>query len=265
MRSFFSVGLLLLTFTSFGQSRNKLFFSASINPTITMAYNTTSSQKNTGAFPPQTLQQYQDSVRAFESYKISAGATVWVNYMLNQRWSVQTGIGYSEIGFSRQQKNIQFNDKLFPGIGSAGKVLDRSFSDRSVDYRMRYQYITVPVLFNYYAKRSGDFKWTYYLTAGVGLNILVKHEMKAVLDQFVVEGQEVFHLDSTGYEGSFFTANVFVGGKVEYKIDKNLFVFGQPMLTAFPLSVSKTDMKSYPFGLQVNVGVSYVFDAKKDE
>ncbi|MES2779653.1 MAG: outer membrane beta-barrel protein [Bacteroidota bacterium] len=265
MRFFFSIGLAMLTVAVFAQSRDKLYFSASVNPVISMAINTSSSNKLTGSTPPQTLAQYQDSVRSFESYKLSLGATVWVNYALNSKWTLQSGIGYSEIGFTRQQKNIQFNDRLYPGIGSKGKLLEISNSTKNVDYRFRYQYITVPVLFNYYAKRSGDFKWTYYFTGGIGLNMLVKHEMKAVLDQFVVEGENVFHIDSTGYEGRFFTVNVFAGGRIDYKVDKNMSVFAQPMLTIFPMSVSKTDMHSYPIGLQVNLGVSYVFDKKKDE
>ncbi len=248
-----------------GQSRNKLYFSASLNPVVSMAINTSSSDKLTGSTPPQTIAQYQDSVRSFESYKLSLGATVWVNYAFNSKWSIQTGIGYSEIGFTRKQENIQFNDKLFPGIGSKGKLLENSNSEKNIDYRFRYQYITVPVLFNYYAKRSSDFKWTYYFTGGLGLNVLVNHEMKAVLDQFVMEGEDVFHIDSTGYEGRLFTVNIFAGGRIDYKIDKNLSVFAQPMLTLFPMSVSKTDIQSYPIGLQVNLGVSYVLDRTKDE
>lgn len=247
-----------------GQSRTKLYFSASLNPVITMAYNTTSSNKSTGSIPAQTLTQYQDSIRSFETYKLSLGGTVWVNYLLNSKWSIQTGIGYSEVGFSRQQNDIKFNDKLFPGIGT-GKVIDISLSERSANYRLRYQYITVPVLFNYYAKRSGDFKWTYYFTGGLGLNMLVNHEMKAVLDQFVIDGEKEFHIDSTGYEGSFFSVNVFVGGRFDYKIDKSISVFAQPMLTVFPLSVSKTEMKSYPIGLQVNIGISYILDKSKEK
>ena len=265
MRFFLLVLLGVLTLPVFGQTRSKLYFSASINPVISMAYNTSSSDKSTGSNPPQTLKQYQDSVRSSETYKLSLGATVWVNYTLNKYWGIQTGIGYSEVGFSRQQNDIKFNDKLFPGIGEKGKLLDLSNTTKSANYRFRYQYISIPVLFNYYAKRSGDFKWNYYLTGGLGLNMLVKHEMKAVLDQFVVEGQDVFHIDSTGYEGSAFTVNVFLGGRVDYKIDKQISLFAQPMLTLFPMSVSKTEMKSYIYGLQLNVGVSYSFEKKQDE
>ncbi|AMS26082.1 hypothetical protein AEM51_02700 [Bacteroidetes bacterium UKL13-3] len=266
MRNIFFIVFLFWGLLLEAQSRDKLFFSASVNPTITMAFNSSSSSKLTGSYPPQTLTQYQDSIASSESYKLSVGATVWVNYMLNQRWTVQAGLGYSEVGFSRQQKSIQFNDKLFPGIGANGKLIEFSNTEKNIDYRMRYQYITLPILFNYYGKRSGDFKWTYYFTAGIGLNMLVKHEMKAVLDQFVVEGQKVFHIDSTGYEGRTFATNLFIGGRTDYKIDKSLSVFVQPLLTVFPMSVSKTDMKSYPIGLQVNLGVSYVLGKdKKDE
>lgn len=256
---------MLVSVAVWGQSRTKLYFSASLNPVITMAYNTTSSDKLTGSTPVQTLKQYQDSVRSFETYKLSLGATVWLNYLINSKWSIQTGIGYSEVGFSRQQNNIQFNDKLFPGVGTKGKLIELSNSEKNINYRLRYQYITVPVLFNYYAKRSGNFKWTCYFTGGLGLNILVKHEMKAVLDQFVIEGEKEFHVDSTGYEGSPFSLNLFAGGRFDYKVDKTISVFAQPMLTVFPLSVSKTDIKSYPIGLQVNLGVSYILDKGKDE
>lgn len=264
MRLFISVGFVLVSVVAWGQSRTKLYFSASLNPVITMAYNTTSSNKPASSNTSQTLTQYQDSIRSFETYKLSAGATVWVNYLINAKWGIQTGIGYSEVGFSRQQNDIQFNDKLFPGIGS-GKVIDISLSERSANYRLRYQYISVPVLFNYYAKRSGDFKWTYYFTGGLGLNVLVNHEMKALLDQFVIDGEDEFHIDSTGYEGSAFALNLFVGGRIDYKVDKSITVFAQPMVTAFPLSVSKSDIQSYPIGLQVNLGVAYVLDKKKDE
>lgn len=254
----------LFSVYAFAQSRARLSYSASLNPSITFPINISSSSQPVSGNPYQTHEQYADSVRTFETYKLSLGATVWVNYLLGQKWSLQAGLGYNETGFTREQTNIKFRDKLFPGIGD-GMLIENSNSTKSINYSFRYQYLTVPVLFNYYAKRSRDFKWTYYFTTGVGFNFLLKHEIKATMKNFVVDGESTIHLDSTGYEGRAFAMNIYVGGRIEYKVDKNLSVFGQPMITAYPLSVSKTPMQVYPIGLMVNCGVVYVFDKNKKD
>lgn len=248
------------------QSQEKLTFSASLNPTMTYSINTSSSTKPINENTSQTYEQFADSIRSFETFKLSMGATVWMNYLLSSKWSLQVGLGYSEVGFTRQQKNIQLGDTLFPGVGS-GILEELSNTTKNIDYSFRYQYLTVPVLFNYYAKRSRDFKWSYYFTSGLAINVLVKDQIKAKLDNFYVEGENMYKVDSTGYEGSPVTLNLFVGGKFEYKIDNGLSVFGQPMLTIFPLSVSKTEMKARPIGLQINCGISYNFSGggSKDE
>jgi hypothetical protein len=258
------IACLLLSSLLFGQTRSKITYGVSLNPTITFPINTSSSDKPISSSSSQTYKEYADSVKSFDTYKLSVGATVWLNYMLNQKWTLQTGVGYSEVGFTRQQKNIQLGDPLFPGVG-VGQLQELSSTEKSIDYSYKYQYLTVPVLFNYYAKRSGDFKWVYYLTGGVGFNVLLKHQIKAKLNDFVMDGETVFHIDSTGYEGSPFTVNVFLGGRIEYRVNKELQVFGQPMVTAFPVSVSKTELKSFPVGLQVNVGILYSLDASKDD
>jgi hypothetical protein len=263
-----SLILFILLFISsvhtFAQSRNKISFSGSLNPSVFFPVNVSSSSDKVSGNPNQTYKEYADSVRTFETFKFSAGATVWVNYLLNQKWTLQAGVGFNETGFTRKQKDIKFNDILFPGVGG-GKLIENSNTVKNIDYKFRYQYLTVPILFNYYGKRSRDFKWTYYFSTGVGLNVLLKHEVKAVLDQFVMDGESKFHLDSTGYEGRTFAVNLFVGGRFEYKIDKNMSVFGQPLLTVYPVSISKTPMNVYPIGITMNCGVVYVFDKAKDE
>jgi hypothetical protein len=260
MRPIFTC-LLLLIGTSGVLAQNKLPFtySASLNPSVSLPINISSSKDPVPGKPDQTYSEYADSVRSFETYKLSLGATVWANYVINRKWSVQAGVGYSETGFTRQQRNITFNATLMPGIGS-GRLQELSNSQKSIDYTYKYQYVTVPVLFNHYMKRSGNFKWSYYVTMGAALNVLLKHEIKAELDQFVVDGKSTFHLDSTGYEGRRVGVNLFVGGRFDYKVDKNIMVFGQPLLTFYPVSVSKTPIQVYPIGLTFNCGITYIFD-----
>ncbi len=240
------------------QSREKFSIGASVNPTATYGINTSSSDAPIKSWTTLTYKQFADSVRSFERVKFSLGATVWGNYLLNAQWSVQAGLGYSEVGFVREQNNIHLGDSMFPGVGR-GVLEELSNTTKNIEYRFRYQYLTVPVLFNYYVKRSRDFKWTYSFTGGIAMNVLIKHQIKAVLDNFYIDNLNEYKIDSTGYEGHRVTMNVFLGGKFEYKMKDGLSAFGQPMITIFPFSVSQTEMKCRPIGVQFNIGLSYDF------
>jgi hypothetical protein len=251
---------LFITLTVTAQSFKDLTFGVSLNPTLTYGINRSSSNERLRNNPNLTYKQYADSVREFETYKISVGLTGWVYYPLNVKWNIQAGLGYSEVGFTRRQENIKIGDKLFPGIGT-GVLLESSNTTKNIDYAFRYQYLSIPVLFNYYGKRSRDFSWSYYLTGGAAINMLVKSQVRAKLDNFYVEGKNIYSLDSTGYEGRRVAVNLFVGGKAEYRVDHQFSLFVQPLVTFFPLSVSKTVMKSNPIGVQVNCGVTFNLNA----
>jgi hypothetical protein len=259
------VGLaLILAGSVSAQTFQDITFGISINPTITFPINGTSSNAPLNSYATQTYKEYADSIKSFESYKVSVGLTAWVFYNLNLRWSVQAGLGYSEVGFTRSQDNIRIGDKLYPGMGT-GVLLENSNSVKNIDYVFRYQYVTVPILFNYFGKRSRDFKWSYYFTTGAALNVLAKNEIRAKLKNFYVEGENEYKFDSTGYEGRRVAVTIFLGGKLEYKLDKQYTFFAQPMITAFPMSVSKTEMKSFPIGLQVNCGVVLNLNGKEGD
>ena len=265
MRLFIFILFIIFNYSVSAQTRTKLALGFSLNPTATYGFNSSTSSKLVANKPNQTVSEYVDSIGESERIKLSIGATVWVNYLLNQKWTVQAGLGYSEVGFTIQQNNIQYKDAIFPGVGTSNTILDKSNADRSIDYNYKYQYLTMPVLFNYYTTKAADFKWSYYLTGGVGVNVLLKHQMKAILDNFYIDNEKVFHIDSTGFEGRIVTLNLFLGGRIEYKLDKQITVFGQPMITAFPFSVSKTEQKSFPVGLQINCGVSYTIEKPTNE
>lgn len=266
MRYFVLVYGLVCTTLLTAQSRKKITFGASLNPALTIGYNHSSSDRllrsSTGYL--QTHQAYIDSVAGFETYKLSLGATGWVTYLWNRNWSVQAGLGYSEVGFTRKQENIRFNDVTFPGIGN-GRINDlTNIGSRSIEYRFRYQYVTVPIIINRYLKRSKDYKWDFYLSGGIGLNVLLRHQLHAVLKEFSVDGETAFKLDSTGFEGRRFAAQVLLGGRFDYQFSREMSVFAQPMLTAFPFSVSSTDARSNPIGIQCSIGIVYNFKKKDD-
>ncbi len=251
------------------QSKTKFTIGGSINPLIAFSLNTSSSQdlidvkrRNPDKPAYTTLESYIDSTRSQRTYKGSVGFHVWANYLLNKKWTVQAGLGYVDIGFQRQHKNVQFNDMTYPGMGD-GYIMELSGSTKTIDYNYRFQYIQIPVVMNYHLKQSRDYKWMFYLSGGLAANVLVKHQLTANLSQFVVEGEERYNFDSTGYNARPFAVNLLMGAKAEYSYEKNILFFAQPLFSVSPVSITGSKINVYPFYLGVNLGLVYTFDNKK--
>lgn len=241
------------------QSRDKLTVGGYITPLFTLSFNTSSSNELMPNGRGQTYSGFNDSVSSTETYRFSYGAGLLANYLLNNKWSLQFGIGYMDVGFQRQQKDIQFGDYTHPGIGT-GRIIDLSGANRSIDYNYRYQYLQVPVLANYTFKQSSDYRWLFQASGGLAVNVLLKHQLSAVLNQFVEDGESEFDIDSTGYEGNRFALSVFLGAKAEYRYEKKITLFAQPLIGFYPLSVSSTPINVFPLVIGLNMGVVYTID-----
>ncbi len=252
---------LLIAFTCriSAQSRDKLTVGGGIMPLATWSFNTSSSADPLRQGSSQTFKQYADSVASHETSRFSFGVGLLANYMLNKKWAFQFGLGYMDIGFQRQQKDIQFRDYTHPGIGN-GRVLDLSNANRSIDYNYRYQYVQVPAIFNYTFKQSRDYRWLFHASGGLGINVLLKHQMTAVLNQFTENGEDEFNIDSTGYDGYRLAMNIFLGAKAEYRYEKKTTLFVQPLLGFYPVSVSASPINVFPFFFGVNIGAVYTLE-----
>lgn len=244
----------------FAQSKTKWSLGFSVNPTICNTINTASSNDFVGN-TNVTYKEYNDSANGKQSYRFNFGATAWFNYSLNQKWDLQTGIGYAEMGFQRNQTNIQFGEKLYPGVGS-GKLEEKTSSVRSIDYNYRFQYLHIPVLFNYRFRKSADYKFTFSYTLGAAFDILLKHKITAnLLDDFVINDVKTFSIDSTGYNARVLAFNFILGGRIDYKIDKKISIMIQPVLGFYPISITSTPISVYPIYFSINTGL--VFDIAK--
>ncbi len=243
--NFITLIFLFLSINTFSQSKSKWSIGASINPTFCNSYNTPSSNSSL-----KSITQ--------ESYRFNIVCpSIWFNLSLGQKWAVQTGLGYSDVGSQNIQSDIKLNDNIYPGIGS-GKLLELTNVSRNITYDYRYQYLNVPLLFNYHVGRSGDYKFNFSLTGGVALNVLLKHQMTANLD-FDLDGKNKFNFDSTGYNGRALALNIILGARVDYKIDKTLTLMVQPVLGYYPISVSSSAISVYPYYFSVNTGLVYEF------
>lgn len=247
--------LSLVCLQASAQQKSVYRFAATLGGGFTGSINTTSSNAmvpGTG----QTYKQYNDSVGSKESMRLNWGANLWFNYMLSPEWDLQTGLGYMEVGFRRSQDDIKFQDKLYPGMGT-GKLIEASNTKKSIDYNYKYHFIQVPVLFNYMVKKAKSYQTTFSLTGGAAVDILVKHHIKANLDQFTVDGEKSFSFDSTGYSGSRVNMHLMIGGRLEQKLDPKTTLLVQPLFGFYPLSVSDSEIAVRPYFFMVNVGLIY--------
>ena len=242
------------------QSKTKLSIGASISPTTTGSLNTSSSDaivSNTG----QTYTKYNDSISNKETYRVSYGASVWILYAISKNIDLQTGLTYLDVGFQRQLSNLKYLDRTYPGIGTgeySGIVIDKSNVKKSIDLNYRYQYLQIPILANFDLKHTRDFKFEFDMNAGIGLNFLLNHELQAkMVDSYKIEGKGEYNFDSTGYSPRKFALNVMVGGTMKYKYEKNIYLFAQPIIGFYPLSVSAGEISSYPYYFSLNLGLIY--------
>lgn len=244
---------LIFTQTLFAQSVEKLKFGFGGN--LVYANSLNSSRSNDivpGTFI--SYKAYADSVAKLEDGRYSAGVSAWVAYSITQKLSIQTGLSYLDVGFTRVQSNIAYSDSLFRPLG---RVIELSNTDKSAEYRYRYHYLQIPVLANYhlYSNRNGNH--AIYLVGGLGLNILLRHDMKAVLNQFVVDGEFVHRFDSTGYDGRRIGLNIMAGVRYEFKDEDKQKFFIQPNFGFSPIGITNTPIRVLPVFIQLTGGIIF--------
>lgn len=247
--------LLIFPFVVCSQSQEKMQIGGGACLIYSSAINSSTNNDNV---PGKTYSysSYIDSINAYQDGRFTLGVSAKFHYALNKKWSIQTGLAYLNIGFNRMQSGINFKDSTYPGMGT-GRVEELSGSAKSITYSYRFQYLQIPLLANYIVKQTRDLKFTHRISAGFSANILLNHDIKAKLDEFVVDGEEVFKFDSTGYSAKEFGFNLLFGYKLDIKgADKQIY-FIQPMLGISPISVSIAPLKSFPIFLQLNVGMLF--------
>lgn len=245
---------------------SKLNFYATIGTVFNGSINTSTSNKL--ASGSQTYSVYQDSIANKETWRLNFSPQIGIIYQLNKNIDLQCGLAYLVLGHQRQLNNLHYKDATYPGIGSGtgnGVLIENTNVERNINLNYRYHYLHVPILLNYHLNfRALSPKVKVSLSGGVGFNVLLKHDINAVLSKgFEIDEKSSFSLDSTGYKANVLTANVMIGTLVDYNYSKKVkFVF-QPMFGFFPLTVSNNDLEARPWFVNVNLGIIYTLDLLK--
>lgn len=243
------------------QISTKVSYGISVNPSLTGSYNYSNSDAMANA--GQTYKSYADSVTTKESWHVTYGASLWISYQFNKNIRFQGGIGYVNVGHQRKLSNLNIGDKTYPGIGTGtgnGKIIDNTNLKRDMSLNYRYQYLQIPLLVNFETKRTRDFKYTFHVSTGLGLNVLLKHNIQAVLsDGYTIEGQKEFFIDSTGYSALPVTLNLFLGGRMDYRYTKQVTLFAQPLLSFYPVPAATGTLVAMPWAATLNLGLTYTF------
>lgn len=240
--------LLAINKMAFAQSKSLLRFGISINPTISNAIIT----GNDSAAKSFISAEKNNIV-----FKHTSGATIWMKYLVKRKLDLMLGIGLSNKGFQRKQENLKFNQPTYPGIGT-GKIEDLSNSNKSLFYNYNFNYINIPILFNWYLGSNANYTFNFAITAGADMAFLINHNMVAyTATGFKIDGNEKFTLDSSGFAANRFLGSINLGCRAEYALSKKLDAFLLPVINISPISLTSNAYNAIPYNLIINAGVTY--------
>lgn len=252
--------LLIAPFISFSQSQEKSYYSVTIGGGVVGASTTTTSTKPAVYMLNQNYTQYNDSVQQFQTSRFNFAATVWYNSSINDKFTLQAGLGYIEMGYRREQNDLKYGDYTYPGMGD-GKIIENTNVKRNIYYDYKFHYLQIPVWANYSVFKSKDFKTNVSVTGGLSAAILLKHQLVAKLDNFKIDDKEKFSFDSTGYNARALSMQVNLGLKVEHKLEKDITLIFQPMFNYQPISATSEPISVGLYGFMFNAGVVIDLDA----
>ncbi len=250
--------LTLLSFSlpivSFAQSKENASYSLTVGAGFTNA--SIHSSSNDIAFAKQqvSFKTYADSIQNKITWRANFSAHLWYNMPVSNKLTLQLGLGYTDLGFRREQNDIKLADETYPGIGE-GKLLEFSNNKKDIYYDYRFHYIQVPVWLNYNVFQSKDFKTNVQLTGGLSVNILAKHHLTAKLQNFSVDEEEKFQIDSTGYDARTLSLNLNAGMRIVHKLDKKTTLVFQPMFGYQPISSTNEPLSVNAYQFMLHAGI----------
>jgi hypothetical protein len=210
-----------------------------------------------------TYTQLVDSVNQTDGFKTSATIGAGFIYVVNENLSVQTGLRYNNIGFSRKLNDLQFKDKIYPGVGAVTEITTQ---EKTAIFNYRFHYLSIPLLAQYRINTRKKDKLVFFITVGTGFDFFMSDDISIKLDGFAINAKSKFKSDSTGFTHKPFNNFLIGGGRMEYRISEQ-FSLGIAPEMRFPLFHTTSGaqrMKPYAIALQAALVVDLIKPAKKE-
>lgn len=230
MKKYFTIVLICLPFILFCQSSDttrsgKLEIGISFSPDY--SFRTLK--------PDDTSKWITDSRDSIEIPKFGYTVGAFLNYKLNKKIKIETGILFSDKG--EQTKKYSLENTV-----SGQQPIKYSFNDH-------YYYIGVPVKADYYFLIG---KLKFYITAGVSADIFLFQKITSIVS-YANNDQKTNSTSNPGFTR--LNLAVVAGCGINYPISKKINFKMEPIYRRSVTSIINAPVKSYLYSAGINIGV----------
>ncbi len=223
-------------------------------------------ERTPAGIPPPVDHDDKDDIRNGEQRQSSYTAGLLIDYNLNKRWSIQSGIELTS-------KSIHINPKtIYAGKDNNGEVKYRfncssgytylssktatnpvvGDSLKAFETTNTLQYFSVPLAVKYHYYFT---KIDLFATAGTALNILTKGRIATEIGSGSNKEASMSN-KINGLKSNYFSGNIGVG--LSYAISRSIALSFMPSYNfALNSSTRGADVKTYPNNLSLAIGIRY--------
>ncbi len=203
-----------------------------------------------------------DSLNEQDKGFFNINPQIWFYAYRSGSLTLQLGLHYSTYGFQRRSKDLEFGDQPHPDLPRIGNyiVADPAY----FDFYYRTHRINIPVLFNReIISLRKSISARYYFTPGFSLGYRIWDKTIAFSRGFGFDGKNRFAVNNV-YQTNPFSAQLIIGGRIEYRLSAKYRGHIQPVLRIPLTSDFVNGEKAFLPVFGINFGLS-VLTNKIDE
>ena len=253
------------------EKRSSWSFGTKFSPVYSMAENSGSTDQSQSQSLKSAVNNDRPNTEAVEKAIMSFSGGVNVNYHLSKRWSLESGLFYSQrkqtaenlvgsamTGYEEEMmvytpggaKFLQGepNGMEMGGSEVIGTSRDETFYSLNMDYVSNFEYIELPILVRY---KIVDRKLGLDVLSGVSTNFLIGNNTSITSEESKLWSGETDDVNPLLYNATF-------GLGLNYNFYRN-FSFNLEPTFKYSIVPTSTSLTRYPYSFAVFAGFSYRF------
>ena len=194
---------------------------------------------------------YVNAAHPKYSYSTGLQAGFWIN----EKWSFQTGLLYSDKGEKTDYKLV---DTLISNANVTASINDPVFNsvDKNYTVNYKYEYFDMPLLIKYQRRKSKCSKLSYFVSAGLSANFFFRYQ---VVTESIAKGSKQTTTENPALFKSINYSTIASIG-IEYSFSKKISMNLEPTFRhAFTSAVKNSILNTYPYSLGMVTGFKYHF------